>query len=122
MVTGSSGGSGVGQPSRPRIDGNGLGRRRIGEGIRLRWRDGQERVGWHWDRIAHVAPLRIEPSVVLYPWSESVKPAMSRPDTVPRRGKTDLRGLVASNRVWYHTLELAPDVVTPGWFDLRPII
>lgn len=22
---------------------------------------------------------------------------------------------------WYHTLELAPDVVTPGWFDTRPI-
>ena len=21
---------------------------------------------------------------------------------------------------WYHTLELAPGVVTPGWFDLRP--
>ena len=23
---------------------------------------------------------------------------------------------------WYHTLELAPGVVTPGWFDLRPIV
>ena len=22
-------------------------------------------------------------------------------------------------RDWYHTLELAPGVVTPGWFDLR---
>lgn len=22
---------------------------------------------------------------------------------------------------WYHTLELAPGVVTPGWFDLRPL-
>ena len=29
---------------------------------------------------------------------------------------------VAANRLWYHTLELAPDVVTPGWFDLRPIV
>src|SRR5690242_3090295 len=24
-----------------------------------------------------------------------------------------------SQREWYHTIELAPDVVTPGWFDLR---
>jgi tRNA (mo5U34)-methyltransferase len=23
---------------------------------------------------------------------------------------------------WYHTLELAPGVVTPGWHDLRPIV
>ena len=29
---------------------------------------------------------------------------------------------VAANRLWYHTLELAPDLVTPGWFDLRPIV
>ena len=25
------------------------------------------------------------------------------------------------SRRWYHTIELAPGVVTPGWFDLRPI-
>jgi tRNA (mo5U34)-methyltransferase len=31
-----------------------------------------------------------------------------------------LRDAVAS-RDWYHTLELAPGVVTPGWFDLRPV-
>lgn len=24
--------------------------------------------------------------------------------------------------LWYHTIELAPGVVTPGWFDLRPIV
>jgi tRNA (mo5U34)-methyltransferase len=24
--------------------------------------------------------------------------------------------------LWYHTLELAPGVETPGWFDLRPIV
>lgn len=29
---------------------------------------------------------------------------------------------IASNPFWYHTLELAPGVVTPGWFDLRPIV
>jgi tRNA (mo5U34)-methyltransferase len=23
---------------------------------------------------------------------------------------------------WYHTLELAPGIETPGWFDLRPIV
>jgi tRNA (mo5U34)-methyltransferase len=33
-----------------------------------------------------------------------------------------LQELVASVPVWYHTLELAPGVVTPGWFDLRPIV
>ena len=32
---------------------------------------------------------------------------------------SDLRAEVAG-REWYHTLELAPGVVTPGWFDLRP--
>ena len=31
-----------------------------------------------------------------------------------------LREAVAA-RDWYHTLELAPGVVTPGWFDLRPV-
>lgn len=29
---------------------------------------------------------------------------------------------VASNPFWYHTMEVAPGVVTPGWFDLRPIV
>jgi tRNA (mo5U34)-methyltransferase len=23
---------------------------------------------------------------------------------------------------WYHTIELAPGLVTPGWFDLRPVV
>ena len=27
---------------------------------------------------------------------------------------------VASHPLWYHTLELGPDIVTAGWFDLRP--
>jgi tRNA (mo5U34)-methyltransferase len=35
---------------------------------------------------------------------------------------SDARAAVASVRLWYHTMELAPGVVTPGWFDLRPII
>ena len=32
-----------------------------------------------------------------------------------------LRGQVA-DRDWYHTLQLAPGVVTPGWFDMRPVV
>jgi tRNA (mo5U34)-methyltransferase len=32
---------------------------------------------------------------------------------------TDARAAVDSVRLWYHTMELAPGVVTPGWFDLR---
>lgn len=32
------------------------------------------------------------------------------------------RELIASNPIWYHVLELAPGVLTPGWFDLRPIV
>ena len=34
----------------------------------------------------------------------------------------DLRAAVASVPLWYHSIELAPAVVTPGWFDLRPIV
>lgn len=26
-----------------------------------------------------------------------------------------------AGREWYHTIELAPGLLTPGWFDLRPI-
>lgn len=32
------------------------------------------------------------------------------------------REAVAEHRLWYHTLELAPGVITPGWFDLRPVV
>jgi tRNA (mo5U34)-methyltransferase len=31
----------------------------------------------------------------------------------------DVRQRVADH-AWWHTIELAPDVVTPGWWDLRP--
>ena len=34
----------------------------------------------------------------------------------------DLHAEVASQSLWYHTMELAPGVVTPGWFDLRPVV
>ncbi|CAN5167455.1 hypothetical protein BH20ACT20_BH20ACT20_10960 [soil metagenome] len=33
-----------------------------------------------------------------------------------------LREAVGSNPVWYHTIDLAADVTTPGHFDLRPIV
>jgi tRNA (mo5U34)-methyltransferase len=33
-----------------------------------------------------------------------------------------LRAEMAENPMWYHTIELAPGVVTPGWFDLRSIV
>jgi tRNA (mo5U34)-methyltransferase len=36
-------------------------------------------------------------------------------------GGGDLAGRVAA-RQWYHTIELAPGVVTPGYFDTRPIV
>ena len=34
----------------------------------------------------------------------------------------ELQTAIDSNPVWYHSIELAPGVVTPGWFDLRPIV
>ena len=34
---------------------------------------------------------------------------------------SDLRREIAST-LWYHTMELAPGVVTPGWFDLRDVV
>jgi tRNA (mo5U34)-methyltransferase len=41
-----------------------------------------------------------------------------RASTVDRE---DLSAQVAALQ-WYHTLELAPGVVTPGWFDLRTVV
>jgi tRNA (mo5U34)-methyltransferase len=34
----------------------------------------------------------------------------------------DAGAAVAANPHWYHTMEVAPGVVTPGWFDLRPVL
>ncbi len=34
----------------------------------------------------------------------------------------DARRLVDEHTGWYHTMELAPGVVTPGTFDLRPVV
>src|SRR5438093_4054 len=33
----------------------------------------------------------------------------------------EARRAVAANPFWYHTIDLAPGLTTPGWFDLRPI-
>lgn len=35
---------------------------------------------------------------------------------------SEQRAAVATHPLWYHTMELAPGVTTPGWFDLRPIV
>ena len=35
---------------------------------------------------------------------------------------TEPHALVTAHPFWYHTMELAPGVETPGWFDLRPIV
>jgi len=34
----------------------------------------------------------------------------------------DLRARIEATPFWYHTIEVAPGVATPGWFDLRPIV
>src|SRR6059036_774868 len=44
-------------------------------------------------------------------------PAMAEPD----RGDRAWAARVAEVPEWYHTVELAPGVVTPGWFDLRDL-
>ena len=44
------------------------------------------------------------------------------PPETAARDDAALRGAVDSLPLWYHTLELAPGIVTPGWFDLRPIV
>lgn len=32
------------------------------------------------------------------------------------------RAAIAESPMWYHAIEVAPGVVTPGWFDLRPVV
>jgi tRNA (mo5U34)-methyltransferase len=33
-----------------------------------------------------------------------------------------VQAAIAESPFWYHTIEVAPGVETPGWFDLRPIV
>ena len=37
-------------------------------------------------------------------------------------GERDARAAIAEVPMWYHSIEVAPGVVTPGMFDLRPIL
>jgi tRNA (mo5U34)-methyltransferase len=39
-----------------------------------------------------------------------------------RTAPADARAAVASVPSWYHTIEVAPGVLTPGSFDLRPVV
>jgi tRNA (mo5U34)-methyltransferase len=39
-----------------------------------------------------------------------------------RTAPADARAAIASVPSWYHTIEVAPGVVTPGAFDLRPVL
>lgn len=46
---------------------------------------------------------------------------MSAPSASNAANDRTARESVAGVPLWYHTLELAPGLETPGWFDLRPI-
>jgi tRNA (mo5U34)-methyltransferase len=47
---------------------------------------------------------------------------MTTPAATDRTHREELRAQIASRKVWYHTMELARGITTPGWFDLRPIV
>lgn len=34
----------------------------------------------------------------------------------------DMQAAVDAHPFWYHTIDVAPGVTTPGWFDLRPVV
>lgn len=36
--------------------------------------------------------------------------------------RSALRRAIDENTLWYHTMELQHGIVTPGWFDLRPVV
>lgn len=38
------------------------------------------------------------------------------------RASSELQAEVDAHPFWYHTIDIAPGVTTPGWFDLRPIV
>src|SRR4051794_19182475 len=40
----------------------------------------------------------------------------------PRAPMQDVHATIAKNQLWYHCIDVAPGVTTPGWFDLRPIV
>lgn len=42
--------------------------------------------------------------------------------TQPAPDRAELQRRIAANHDWYHTLELAPGVLTPGIVDVRPVV
>ena len=40
----------------------------------------------------------------------------------PTLSTAEMQRRVDDHPFWYHTIDIAPGVVTPGWFDLRPIV
>jgi tRNA (mo5U34)-methyltransferase len=44
-----------------------------------------------------------------------------RPVDSAAAGKQATRTALEDGREWYHTIEIAPGVITPGFFDLRPV-
>jgi tRNA (mo5U34)-methyltransferase len=53
---------------------------------------------------------------------EAGTPVESAGASGSNESSTEARQAVESHQLWYHTMEVAPGVVTPGWFDLRPIV
>jgi tRNA (mo5U34)-methyltransferase len=51
----------------------------------------------------------------------SLPPAMAQAQLDSGANKAELLSQ-AKDLSWYHVLELAPDFVTPGWFDMRPYV
>jgi tRNA (mo5U34)-methyltransferase len=49
------------------------------------------------------------------------KPIRREP-SAERAGGRDAAAAVAANPLWYHTIDVAAGVSTPGWFDLRPVV
>jgi tRNA (mo5U34)-methyltransferase len=47
--------------------------------------------------------------------------AVARDARIPL-GPEEARRAVAERELWYHTMDLGHEIVTNGWFDLRPIV
>jgi tRNA (mo5U34)-methyltransferase len=47
---------------------------------------------------------------------------MGSPTADQTQTPADIQSAIDSVSLWYHTVEVAPGVATPGWFDLRPIV
>ena len=53
-------------------------------------------------------------------WSTNV--ASSLLNTEGTLEAQELRRRVEAHPFWYHTIDITPDIATPGWFDLRPVV